>query len=214
MDDLIIISIVISAVITIFTYDLNRKLFYLFKPLTTLLIIALCFSERFEIITPYQTYIAWGLMLSLAGDILLMLPERFFIHGIAAFLGAHILYVIASVEVSGWQLHLYLLIPILIYMSLLLWKLLPKTGKLFYPVIAYIAVVFMLLWQASGRVIVDDSASAIIALAGIILFALSDSILAIDKFVHRLPMAQAMILSTYYFGQTLIALSIPAIKLH
>jgi uncharacterized membrane protein YhhN len=214
MDDLIIIFIIISAIITIFSYDINRKLFYLFKPLTTLLIIALCFSERFEIITPYQTYIAWGLILSLAGDILLMMPERYFIHGIGAFFATHLLYLIAIVGINGWQLYLYPLIPILIFVALLLWLLLPRTGRLFYPVLAYVSIVFLLLWQASGRFIADESASAVIALAGIILFALSDSILAIDKFVRRLPMAQAMILSTYYFGQTLIALSIPAIRLH
>ncbi len=209
MDDIIIIFIIISAMVTIFAYDLNRRLFYIFKPLTTLLIIALCFSDRFEVITPYQTTIAWGLTLSLAGDILLMLPERFFIHGIGSFLGTHILYLIASVMQSGWHLYSYTAIPVLIFAALLMWILLPRTGNLFFPVMIYMTVVFLLLWQTAGHAVVNESASATVMLAGVIFFALSDAILGLNRFVRPLPLAQPMILSTYYLGQTLIALSIP-----
>jgi len=42
---------------------------------------------------------------------------------------------------------------------------------------------------------------------GATLFAFSDSYLAWDKFVKKLPLRNFMVLSTYFFGQLFIALS-------
>lgn len=190
----------------------HKKLFYVFKPLTILLIISLCFSERFEVISPYQIYIAWGLLFSMIGDVLLLLPERHFVKAIAAFFVTHVLYIAASVTISGLQLYIFLSIPILIYIAFISYILLPRVGNLFFPVFLYIAVLFLLLWQATGRYYTEDSPGAFIALSGITLFIFSDTVLAFNRFVKPVRYAQTIILSSYYFGQTLIALSIPVIK--
>ena len=71
----------------------DRRQIYVFKPLTTVLIIAAtlwCFTPAMG---HYRNIILVGLTLSLAGDVFLMLPGNKFIPGLASFLAAHLAYV-------------------------------------------------------------------------------------------------------------------------
>lgn len=66
---------------------------YLFKPLTTLLILvyAFCFSVEINL---FVVLILLGLMLSLIGDIFLLSTKpQYFTGGLASFLLAHIAYI-------------------------------------------------------------------------------------------------------------------------
>ena len=60
---------------------------------------------------------------------------------------------------------------------------------------------------AIGGAVESESASLAIAAAGAVLFLASDSMLAIDRFRLPFKAAQALVLSTYWLGQWLIALS-------
>jgi len=52
------------------------------------------------------------------------------------------------------------------------------------------------------------AASGGLALAGALLFMLSDGLLATDRFARRFAAADAALMTTYYAAQTLIALSV------
>jgi uncharacterized membrane protein YhhN len=52
-----------------------------------------------------------------------------------------------------------------------------------------------------------EQEGSLLAMMGAILFILSDSALAVDRFKGRFRGAQALILSTYFTAQWLIALS-------
>jgi alkylglycerol monooxygenase len=70
---------------------------------------------------------------------------------------------------------------------------------------AYVVVIALLAAQAIGRAMVlRDSSSSAVAV-GALVFRLSDSLLATNKFAFPLPMAQFWILATYYVAQILIA---------
>lgn len=76
---------------------------YVFKPLTTCLIIL--FAVLSGNASPhYRLWILLGLSLSLAGDILLMFPADRFLQGLIGFLLAHLAYITAfSREMEDWN---------------------------------------------------------------------------------------------------------------
>ncbi len=207
--DFIIVIIIISAGIYIWG-DFFKKpsLKYIFKPLTTILIIVLALSQQVNVEETYKYLIVVALLFSLAGDIFLMLPSDKFIQGLASFLIAHVFYIMAFTSGFGPYLEWPYLIPAAIYAVLFLWVLLPKTGKLKVPVLIYSLVLLVFLWQAIGRFFYLADNSSLYILIGSILFVASDSVLAYVRFVKSYKFSEAFILSTYWAAQIFLALSI------
>jgi uncharacterized membrane protein YhhN len=94
---LAILSILIAAaaLLTIIGQYRSRAMVYVFKPLTTLLIIVLALQMHGETTPRYFHLVAAGLVFSLAGDVFLMLPKDRFVAGLLSFLIAHLLYILA-----------------------------------------------------------------------------------------------------------------------
>jgi len=63
---------------------------YIFKPLTTLLVILLAFEQGSSISPVYKMLILAGLSFSLVGDVFLMLPKDRFVAGLVSFLALSI----------------------------------------------------------------------------------------------------------------------------
>lgn len=149
-----------------------------------------------------------------AGDVLLLKQgdaEIFFILGLVAFLLGHLLYILAYRELrwadaSGLlpTQKLRVSFPVALAGTGLIVVLLPTLGGLMVPVIVY-AVVLMAMVMASffryGRTFSD---SFWLVATGALLFMVSDSILAINKFHTPFPSAGPLIMLTYILGQYLI----------
>src|SRR5690606_41962032 len=73
-------------------------LVYLFKPLTTVLILLLALLASPPVTPAYQWLIVLGLLFSLAGDVFLMLPRDRFVAGLVSFLIAHLFYIAAFAQ--------------------------------------------------------------------------------------------------------------------
>lgn len=192
-----------SAVLTIRAYWLDSDAQkYIFKPLTMIFIIALAFngdsSPNF-----YKTSIIIGLIFSLAGDVFLISP-RFFLHGLIAFLLAHICYIAAFFHVPG----LLAAVPFLIYVLFFLRVLWSNLRKLKPAVFVYALVIAAMGWFAVDRAIPFAANKDSLAALGALLFIVSDSILACNKFKAPFKSADFLILSTYFAAQWLIALSV------
>ena len=76
------------------------------------------------------------------------------------------------------------------------------------PVAAYVLVIALMAAQAIGRATVLRDAPSLLVAIGAGFFMLSDSLLATNRFVHPLPMAQVWVLATYYAAQALIVAGI------
>jgi uncharacterized membrane protein YhhN len=63
-------------------------------------------------------------------------------------------------------------------------------------------------WLAAERFVYFGGAGTLMACAGAVLFLVSDSVLAYDRFAGRIGGAQLLILGTYFPAQALIALSV------
>lgn len=183
---------------------------YAFKPLATLLILALALA-----FTParadYQWAIAAGLLFSTAGDVFLMLPRDRFVAGLASFLVAHLCYVGAfSIGVPFGAAPL-LWLPFFAAGGLVLALVWPGLKPaLRAPVAVYVIVIAMMAGQAAGRWHMTGSVVALAAAVGAGLFVVSDAVLAIDRFRWKFRAARAVTLATYWAAQLLIAISVSA----
>jgi len=182
---------------------------YLFKPLTTSIIILIAMLLEDSVGRQYMALIITGLLFSLAGDVFLMLPSDKFIAGLISFLIAHLLYIAAFVGDSGLAAAWWL-IPFLIYAALIYRALAPQLGKLRAPVILYMAVISAMAWQAAGRWAKLQDSAAFLAFLGAALFVISDSVLALNRFGRPFRSGRLLTLAPYYAAQWLIALSIRA----
>lgn len=183
---------------------------YAFKPLATLLILALAL-----VLTParsdYQWAIAAGLLFSTAGDVFLMLPRDRFVAGLASFLVAHLCYVGAFSIGVPFAAAPLLWLPFFAAGGLVLALVWPGLKPaLRAPVAVYVIVIATMAGQAAGRWHASGSAVALAAAVGAGLFVVSDAVLAIDRFRWKFRAARAVTLATYWAAQLLIAISVSA----
>jgi len=162
-------------------------------------------------------YAMAGLFFSWTGDCLLIFQSRnvlFFILGLLAFLVAHIFYIVYYIRSAELKReHKFRAQPVFILLFLCYglgfgWLLNSHLGALKIPVFAYAGVLIFMNIFALGRYGKVDRTGFQLVMAGALLFAVSDGLLAINKFVTLLPMAGVAIMSTYAAAQYLIAKSI------
>jgi uncharacterized membrane protein YhhN len=183
----------------------RRDLVLLTKPVASLAFLFLGVS-RFVPGHPYSAWVLLALLLCLAGDLLLML-RRGFLPGLTSFLLAHVAYVVAfSVLLlpRSWPA-VWALPPLVVSTVAAAW-LSPHLGRLRVPVLAYIAVITVMVWGAVA-VTVAGRGPWFLA-AGAILFYVSDLAVARDRLVTKNFGSRIWGLPAYYVGQFLLALTV------
>ncbi|MFV0677977.1 lysoplasmalogenase family protein [Variovorax sp. tm] len=185
-------------------------LHHVFKPLAMSIAIFLAARRALAAgpVTGFDGLLVAGLVASLAGDVLLMGPAGMFVPGLVCFLLAHLAYIaLFRIGVGLFPRPGALAATLLVgaAMYAFLWHGgLPAALRI--PVGAYVVVIACMAAQAIGRAAVlrrtDPSASWVAV--GACFFMLSDSLLAINRFVMPLPLAQLWVLATYYAAQVLI----------
>jgi uncharacterized membrane protein YhhN len=151
-----------------------------------------------------RTTLICALIFSGCGDLLLAFD--LFIYGVGAFLLAQLSY--AWIFKSYWQglQQRWLLTALLSgYVVVMGSILLPNLGDLQLPVLAYLIVI-----ATMGLLAAQSSLPIRWAVIGALLFIVSDSFIAINKFVTPLPMAGFLIMSTYYAAQLMLVNSLLA----
>ena len=201
--------VAVAAVAAIGAHYLQLPiLHWIAKPLATLLIVGMALSLGTNQPT-YRRWIVIGLMWSTLGDVLLMLPGDYFLHGLVSFLVAHIAYLVAfsrreRLLVSLTPFAIYALIAVAVLAFL--WPGIPQPMRI--PVVIYVAALGAMAAQAAAIwTIRRDRASALAAIGGA-LFMLSDSLIAFNRFGEPFEASRWMVLSSYWMAQWLIARSI------
>ena len=205
---LTVAAMVTAVLATAGEYKPTRTQVYIFKPLTTTLIIFIAFLGTGAATPLYKGLVIAGLVFCLGGDVFLMLPARFFIVGLVSFLIGHVLYIAAFVTDAGFQFSVWWLLPLLVFGGVVYGRLHAHLGKMRLPVIIYMITILTMAWQALARWSVQPSSSALLAAIGAVSFVLSDSALALDRFRAKFRSARVIVLSTYWLAQWLIALSV------
>ena len=161
----------------------------------------------------FHSMIIIALIFSWIGDITLQLTqfqESFFLVGRGSFLITQLIYMVAFFITPGKNTlffrKIYLLIPVALYGWGILWLLSAGLGDMKLPVTVYTLVILSMLLAAVNREKKVNRQSFLLVLAGAILFVLSDSMIAINKFSQPFELARIAILSSYFTAQYLIAL--------
>ncbi len=184
----------------------RRVMVYVFKPGTMLLVLALAL-QGVGAGGSYGPLVVAALLCSLAGDVFLMLPEDRFVPGLLSFLVGHLLYVAAFVGDGGAAGPPAALLPFALAGVLVYAWLWPGLGAMRAPVALYVTAIAAMGGFATARWLGTGGTGALLACTGAVLFAVSDSALAANRFRRPFAAAPAVVLGTYFGGQCLIALS-------
>jgi alkylglycerol monooxygenase len=182
--------------------------YMVFKPLT--MVFAIIFIAAYALSTGakarFHALFLTALVFSLAGDVFLMLPGNYFIPGLASFLVAHLFYIALFRQGHAWFPSKRALAGVLAVgamMYSIIW------GGLTDPVLkiavaAYVTVISLMAAQAIGRAMERGDAASRWVAVGACVFMVSDSLIAINKFVTPVALSSLWILATYYCAQMLI----------
>ncbi|MCE2677223.1 MAG: lysoplasmalogenase family protein [Burkholderiaceae bacterium] len=178
--------------------------YFLAKPIALLLLMFVAWWAD-DMPEKAQTWLVRALGLSWVGDVLLLYPGLF-MPGLVAFLGAHVCYGWlltrdAPVRPAFKPLLCCMLAGLAVY-AVLFFNGLPAAMRV--PVAVYVLVLATMASQAWNRYLHRQDAGSLGVAVGATVFMLSDSLLAIDRFVSPLPYAGLWVLSTYYVAQALI----------
>lgn len=194
---------------------LGPWLHWICKPLTTGLIVLMVWRIRHPVSRTYRRWMLGGLICSLAGDVLLMLPQDLFVPGLLAFLCAHLCFLAAFLGDSRFAVRpwaMLVCLGIAAFNLYLLWG--SIAAPLRVPVIVYVLVLAGMAGQALARAREFaarghvQALSARWAAAGALTFMLSDSLLAWNRFHGAIPLSSVWVLSTYYLALWWIARSV------
>ena len=170
------------------------------KPVPALALAALVLCGRRD---AYAAAVAGGLIFSALGDVLLEVPGHF-VAGLATFLCAHLAYT-AAFLLDERRLRLERALPFALWLLAAFVWIRPGLGEMTVPVVVYMLAIGTMLWRAAAQWGAHPGAA--VALAGAILFGLSDTLIAIDRFRAPLPGAPYAIILLYWAGQAGIAAS-------
>ncbi|PWI30245.1 lysoplasmalogenase [Flavobacteriaceae bacterium LYZ1037] len=190
------------------SYESISNLNYIAKPAILISLIIFFWTQSSNLEIKLKTMILLALVFSLLGDILLMFVSQsanYFIGGLVAFLTAHIFYVLVFLKHRNTSKNSIVFIGFLLAYGVLIFYILRDSlGNMLIPVILYMLVIFAMATAAflrKGQVV---KTSFTLVFIGAILFMISDSILALNKFYQPLPFTNFSIMFTYSFAQLFI----------
>lgn len=174
------------------------------KPLLlTMLVIVYLVSVK----KPIFWYV-FGMFFCFVGDVLLLFKgANFFMYGIAAFLLAHAMYIKVTVGFLQSELTVKMIssaFPFVVFFGVLMYLIYPNLGELFIPVVVYGITIStfgsVALLNYRGEKSIENSW----LLIGAVIFILSDSLIALNKFHEPNEIYGVSIMITYILAQFLI----------
>jgi uncharacterized membrane protein YhhN len=175
------------------------------KPLVLVLLVAAALAADAGSGAQQAAFVV-ALVLSLAGDVLLLPQVDRFVPGLVAFLLAHVAYVVGFwLEPSGEGSQLWPIVVLAVLLGAAGPRILAGVRRdepaLAAPVVAYMAVIG---WMVVTAGLSGDTVASLGACA----FALSDTILALDRFDRRRRWAPVAVMTTYHLAQGLLVASL------
>jgi uncharacterized membrane protein YhhN len=157
-----------------------------------------------------------ALVCSLAGDVLLMLPRNLFVPGLAAFLVGHVLFIVGFLQPAspptsppftfspiGIAVALGLVVLVEAVPSVVILRSLLHRGEgaLVGPVCVYMAAIVTM-------VVLAVNVGVPTAALGACAFLVSDTLLALDRFVRPIRQGTLLVHVTYHAAQLLLVVSL------
>ncbi len=190
----------------------NQLLETVTKPLIIPILLLNFIIQTKDIVSNMKQWIWLALFFSFAGDVLLMFQVKypdFFLWGLIAFLVAHIFYIIFFYGVykkENTRFRPLLLLLVAAYYAVLITWLFPHLGDMKIPVAVYGFFISTMLIFALHSYFIGYKIVGRWMMGGAILFVISDSSLAINKFYQPFELADIIIIFTYGLAQLYITM--------
>lgn len=187
-------------------------LHYITKPLIIFSLTLFFVKNSDHLPNKIRLLMNFALLFSLLGDILLMFVNQspnFFVGGLVAFLIAHIMYILVFSKTRNKDKKPYRILFLLIIYALVIFYFLNEgLGDMLIPVILYMTIILTMATMAFLRQGSVNNLSFNLVVIGAILFLISDSLLALNKFYSPFSFADISIIFTYGLAQLFIVLGI------
>lgn len=178
------------------------------KPLLMPLLLYYIYESSRGKVTKRILLLSLAVLLSWLGDLAMMYAhqEIFFLGGIGLFLLAHLCYIVV-LKHSVFQpfgFSVVRILPFALFTLVLFYFLIPSAGEFAIPIFVYGIVISVMGGTARLREGSTSQESYQLALYGGILFMVSDSILAIDKFYTPIFLSGLWTMASYLGAQYLL----------
>lgn len=206
------LTLLLMAVDWIATRNCWRRVCWFAKPAPMItLIIWFSLSGKWD--GPLAA-VGLGLVFSLLGDILLMLPARFFLAGMAAFLLTHLAYIFVFNHLPmefRWEI----LLPVAAAAGAFVFLMRRiraglrrrRQSGMLVPIGIYAVILSTMMLAALTTLLRpgwEPEAALVVSLGGVLFF-LSDAVLAYHQFVADVRQGDLLVMVSYHLAQLLIA---------
>lgn len=215
---LVAVAVLVAVVDWLAVYRDDARLEYAAKPavLALLTAAAAVLPAAHTDLVDRKWWFVVALAFCLLGDVLLMLPADLFVGGLAAFLLGHVAFIVGFLQppappgtppfafsTTGLVVATLVAVAYGAVPATLIFRALARSGTngLVAPVAVYLVTILTMLVLAVNVGIVA-------AAVGAALFVVSDTVLAIGRFVRPLPRGDVAVHVTYHAAQVLLVVSL------
>ncbi len=199
--------LVVAIYLVAMFFEFNAVRF-IFKPLIVLSLLWYFLKKTRIRFVKFKLWMVLAMVCCIAGDTFLMFnskEELFFILGLSSFLVGHVFYVLVFRRIAkekSIHFNLVKVLVVTVYVSALLYLLIPRAGTLWLPILLYAFVIGTMLAFAFHLTKIGEIGRLIAV--GALLFVISDSFIALNKFYTPISYNQWMVMITYIVAQFLI----------
>jgi len=201
---LILLYFLVSLIEIIGVYTEQRILLLIFKPLI-IPVLALVYVNS---VSQINKWYLLALLFSFLGDVFLLFNgNNYFMLGLGSFLFAHIVYIyiinkgLESFEAKKIVLAAFPFTLVFVFLISLLYK---NLGEMLVPVLIYGLTICAFGTVALYNYLEKKSNTSLLLVIGAVIFIISDSMIALNKFHEPKDMYSVAIMVTYVLAQYLI----------
>jgi alkenylglycerophosphocholine hydrolase len=159
----------------------------------------------------YAARIAAGIALCMVADVLLEFRQTGFLYGMGVFLLGQLTFA-SAFRMKDAAMRPEAAVVFVLWLGAAFTVIAPGLGTLRFPVMAYMAAIGVMMWRAAAWFVASRTSGSVpvaatLALAGAVIFGVSDTVIALDRFHAPVPAARYIIILTYWAALWLIAAS-------
>jgi uncharacterized membrane protein YhhN len=200
-----VVAVAVAGALAIAGDELGaRKVVLVFKPLATILLLAVVGWPH----SSFAGLVVAGILLSLIGDIALTSEsDTAFQAGLVAFLIAHVIYIVANLRVAAWPAWIAAVVVVVAIATVVLLRYVRPADKVIRAATIVYGIAISAMVISASATVGGPVAWAPLAAVGSALFYASDAAVALNRFHRRIPHVAYLAMGLYWVGQLGIALA-------
>ena len=179
---------------------------WVFKPVTLLLLLAWAWQAPALTATDYL--ILFGLLATLVGDALMLLPERRMLYAVGAFFLSHLLYTICFASHMTFTFYWPIPLTLLIIGALLIATIWSKLAELRWPVCTFIGMTLLMVWLTTEQYVFRPTDYGYSLMIGTSLLLLANIVWLVSHYRRRFAADSAIVAACYFAGHFMIVRSL------